>query len=96
MNNFNRVFGGVWPIAAIIIALWMTQRGCIDLGRGEKDIAWLIPILIYTLVYTVAYVICTKMKVSVIKSILISSVLGFVILVLVTVLFADLMGVKLE
>ena len=90
----NKILGGLWPVLSVIFFVWMNSEGILNLGGGEKDILFAVPLFIFSILYLCVYLICLRMKFVVIKAIIISSVCAFVVLMIISVIFAGVMGLK--
>ncbi len=89
-----KVIGAVWPLVIFPILLYLTAQGILDLGGGEKDIVIAIPMLGFTLFYLISYIILIKKKKRTFIAVMLSSFISFILLAVITLIFAQFLGVK--
>ena len=89
-----KIIGAIWPLIIFPILLFLTAEGLLDLGGGEKDIVIAIPMLGFTLFYLVSYIILIKKKKRVSIAVLLASTISFLLLVIITLTFAQFLGVR--
>jgi len=89
-----KVIGAVWPLVIFPILLYLTAQGTLDLGGGEKDIVIAIPMLVFTLFYLVSFIILIKKKKRTFIAVMLSSFISFILLAVITLVFAQFLGFK--
>ncbi len=89
-----KVIGAVWPLVIFPILLFLTAQGSIGFGGGEKDIVIAIPMLVFTLFYLISYIILIKKKKRTFIAVMLSSFISFILLAIITLVFAQFLGVK--
>ncbi len=89
-----KVIGALWPLIIFPAFLYLTVQGNIDLGGGEKDIVIAIPLLAFTLIYLVSYIFLIKKKKRTFIVVMLSAGISLLLLFIITLVFAQLLGVK--
>lgn len=89
-----KIIGAVWPLIIFPILLYLTARGSLDLGGGEKDIVIAVPMLGFILFYLISYIILIKKKKRTFIAVMLSSFVSFILLAVITLIFARFLGVK--
>ena len=89
-----KILGAVWPLIIFPIFIYLTIQGTFDLGGGEKDVVIAIPLLAFTLFYLISYVVCVKKKKRTFIAVMLSAGISLLLLFIITLLFAQLLGVK--
>ncbi|NIP39774.1 MAG: hypothetical protein GWO07_16100 [Candidatus Dadabacteria bacterium] len=89
-----KIIGAVWPLIIFPIFIFLTVQGSFDFGGGEKDVV-AIPLLAFTLMYLVSYIILVKKKKKrTFIAVMLSAGISLLLLFIITLVFAQLLGVK--
>lgn len=60
-----KIAAGLWPLAGLALFVWQALEGRLDLGGGEKDLVWGIPLVVYCVLYaTVFWILQRRLNVT--------------------------------
>jgi len=90
----TKVLGAIWPLIIFPLLIYLNLQGNIDFGGGEKDIVIAIPMLVFSLFYIVSYIFMLRRKKKIYIAVILCSLTSFLLLIIITLLFAQFLGVK--
>lgn len=89
----TKILGAIWPLVIFPFIIWLNLIGHLNFGAGDKDILLAVPMLIYSVVYVVCYFILIRRKQKTYFAVITSSLVSFMFLILITLIFSKFMGV---
>ena len=89
-----RIFGWVWPLAALPLFFWLILSSVLNFGGDEKDIIMIVPAAFYALLYWVAYFIFLRRNVTAGRAILFALAAAFVAVLLIGFAFSSFLGIR--
>ena len=82
-KRLARIAAALWPFAGLALFVWLAVTGQLDLGGGEKDLVWGIPLAAYCLLYAAAFWVLQRRGLSIMISIAYALVAAATLLVLI-------------